>query len=119
MLDMQEVRNTIEELEAGDTNFNNCQKLAILYTVRNNYNAGGYVDKVESELSDILPQYRNYCKVKRAFQLQQVTSDKVIFSMHNVCKEIREFIQTLYSNTDIPEEREELKTMVQGLEGVF
>lgn len=119
MLDMQEVRNTIEELEAGDTNFSNCQKLAALYTVRNNYNVGGYTDKVESELSDILPQYRNYCKVKRAFQLQEATPDKVISSMNIVCKEIQEFIQTLYSNTDLPEEREQLKNMLSILQGAF
>lgn len=35
-----------------------------------------------------------------------------------VCKEVEEFIRTLYSSTDMPIEREYIKKMVNGLQNI-
>lgn len=58
MLDMQQIIDTINELEQSDTTFDNCIKLSSLYIVRDNYPS----DNIENELDDILPQYRNIVK---------------------------------------------------------
>ena len=114
MLNITEINNTITELENGDTTFANCQRLASLYVVRDKFP----VNTVEHELSDILPQYKNYCAVKRKYQLNELTVDAVINSIGGVCKEIQEFIETLYGSTDTPEERERIQQMIQNLQKI-
>ena len=37
MINIDEINETISELEQGDTTFATCQKLAALYTVRDNF----------------------------------------------------------------------------------
>lgn len=108
MLDIEQILDTIKELENSDTTFDNCIKLSALYTVRNNYPT----DEVENELDDILPYYRKYCDIKREYQLGNVDKERVITSMELVCKEIKEFIRTIYSNTDMQEERDLLEKLV-------
>jgi hypothetical protein len=114
MLNIEEINNTIEELENGITSFDSCLKLASLYIVRENYKREDLpygnseirgVTEVEQELNDILPQYTRYCDVKRQFQLKLVEKSSVIHYLELLCGEIREFIETLYSSTDFPEER--------------
>ena len=107
MLELDEINNTIAELENGPTTFDTCMKLASLYTVRNNFKAETVEENaVKKELSDILPHYEAYCDTKRRYQLGQIGKDQVIRSIQTVCKEITEFINTLYSSTDMEEERE-------------
>ena len=110
MLNTDEVNNTIEELENSNTTFENCLKLASLYIVRENYKSANLTgnfneSEVVQELNDILPQYKHYCDVKRRYQLDEVTEQAVLNDMTEVCRELKEFIQVLYSNTDMPEER--------------
>ena len=119
MLDLEMIDNTIEELENGETNFMNCQKLASLYTIKQFYKSLEETQAVESELSDILPQYRKYCEVKRHYQLKEASEAQVLNSLEAVCKEISEFFHTLYSSTDMPEERERLKILIQDLQNIF
>lgn len=116
MLNITEINNTIIELENGDTTFANCQKLASLYIVREKFS--NHVNAVEHELSDILPQYKNYCAVKRKYQLHELTVDAVISSIGGVCKEIQEFIEVLYGSTDTYEERERIQQMIQSLQKI-
>ena len=111
MLELDEINNTIAELENGSTTFDSCIKLAALYTVRDKYRVNQTQDtepetQVKKELSDILPHYEAYCDTKRNYQLGQIGKDQVIRSIQIVCKEITEFINTLYSSTDMEEERE-------------
>lgn len=120
MLDLEMIDNTIEELEQGDTNFATCQKLASLYTVKQFYGKQSEpTQEVEAELSDILPQYRIYCRIKRNYQLGEASETRVLNSLKGVCKEIEEFFQILYRSTDMPEERSQLKTLVQKLFSSF
>lgn len=66
-------------------------------------------------MNDILPMYQEYCSVKREYQLGNIDKIKVINSMKNVCKEIDEFIKSLYSHTDMQEERNLLDKMITDL----
>lgn len=100
-MDIQEIRNTISQLESGETTFDACIKLASLYTVINHIN----VDDVQNELDDILPAYKTFVEVKRKYQLGEVTQDKVLIQFKTVFMEITELIDTMYSSTDSPEER--------------
>lgn len=112
-MNIQEIRDTIIELEKGETTFASCQKLASLYIVRDKFQPTA--NKVESELSDILPQYKEYCSIKRRYQLGEIESGMVVTALQGVCKEITEFIQILYGSTDMPTERELLRQMTTGL----
>ena len=90
MLDFEEINNTIEELENGATTFDNCMKLASLYTVREYGNCTS--DETSKELHDILPMYSMYCTIKRKYQMRELSQDAVIRSVQDVCQEIKEFI---------------------------
>ena len=140
MLDLTLIDNTINELEMSDTNFMNCERLASLYIIKSHFDNYTNVpqdmpqditkaDKdeisleistntetsVQKELFDILPHYNMYCDKKRDYQLGKVGKDIVIQSMHLVCNEISEFLHTLYSSTDMQEERDLIMQMLDNL----
>lgn len=132
-MNIQEVYNTIEQLENDVTTFENCFKLASLYTVRDNYERQESKlnevveqteepiveqDDVEQEYSDILPQYREYIEIKKQYQLGNLSEKALETQIKKVCQEIREFIQTMYSCTDMPIEREHIKNMIGGLQNL-
>lgn len=110
MLNVDEINNTIKELENGSTTFESCNKLASLYIVRDNIKSK---DIVESELQDILPQYRTYCNVKRKYQLHEVTEQAVYTALTLLGKEVKEFYQSLISSADTPKEKEILQEIFQ------
>lgn len=128
MLDLEEINNTIEELENSRTTYENCLKLASLYIVRENINfkekpntdenKAVYNDVVK-EYSDILPAYSDYCESKRKYQMNEIPAKKVLNEMENVCNEIVEFIKTLYSSSDIVEERQYLMKMISQLNNLY
>ena len=107
-MNIEDVRSTIAKLENDETTFENCQKLATLYIIRDNY--------VDKELNDILPQYSKYADIKRKYQLGEVSEKVVEKQIKIVCKEIREFIHSLYTSTDLPVERLCIETMISGLQ---
>lgn len=106
MLNLSEISNTIEELEQGQTTFDTCIKLSALYNVRehlqkrSNGQSEQPQDKVEQELSDILPHYKRYIEVKRDFQLHKVDEETVMEYLSTVCAEINEFLCTMFYSTD-------------------
>lgn len=106
-MDLREITDTIEELENGDTTFDSCIKLSALYNVRDKLKSD-----TEKELNDILPQFRMYVAVKRKYQLRELTKEDLIFAMKSMCRDVEEFISTLYQNTELEEERELIKTML-------
>lgn len=120
-MDLDIISDTIKELESKETTFFNCQNLAYLYIVRDHYNprTAQLVPietlEVQRELSDILPQYKIYKSVKKKYQMSETSKSAVTESMRDVCREITEFIETLISCSDMPEEREQIKTMIYRL----
>lgn len=113
-MNLREITDTIEELENGNTTYDNCIKLSALYTVRDNLKSD-----TEKELNDILPQFRMYVAVKRKYQLKELSKDDLIFAMKSMCRDIEEFIDTLYNNTELPEERELIKVMLENARSVI
>ena len=109
-MNIQEIENTIEELENGSTTYDNCIKLSALYNVRNNIKSD-----TEKELDDILPQFRMYVAVKRKYQLGELKEEDLIFAMKSICRDISEFIETLYNNTELEAERDIIRSMVSDL----
>lgn len=121
MLDIEEIDNTIEELLEGPTTFDNVNKLASLYIVKDHIQnrmetTPDTSENVVDELDDILPAYRKYKEIKKQFQLKEVTKELVISSMKNVCREITEFIYALYGNTECEECRNLILIMIKSLD---
>lgn len=119
-MDMYMIDDTIDELENSDTNFANCDKLAMLYIIKDHYKKyppvlRGLYDEVEEELNDIAPQYKRYCDIKRKYQLKEISKEPVIESMKLLSEEIEQFIKILYSSTDMTEERQILSSTLNKL----
>ena len=120
MLDFNEIRDTISQLENSKTTYDTCSKLADLYIVLDHSENANVQDTksndtVVNELSDILPAYTEYVKVKTNYKLNRGTKDSVLYSMDLLDKEITEFIDILFSSSDMSEERELLKRMLSNL----
>ena len=116
-MDINEIEETIQELENSSTTFNNALKLASLYILRENLKPGlkREIDGVEDELDDILPQYRHYIVVRRNFQLGQTNQTEVLKALTYLCIEIKEFLKALYSGTSSPEEQSILQELYSSL----
>ena len=97
MLNLEEINNTISELEQGETTFDACIKLSALYTVRDKLLTPQ--TEVENELDDILPVYRKYVDVLKAYQMGNSSDSALSDCMQLLCQEIQEFIISLYSST--------------------
>lgn len=111
MLDLSTIEQTIEELEDADTTFFNCSNLASLYIVRDHLKQ----TRLDKELFDIIPAYKRYCKVKKNYQLKEISEDVVNREMQNVCTELNEFIHALYCNTESDLERQLIKETIHQL----
>ena len=129
MLNIDEINNTIMELENSDTTYDTCFKLAALYAVKDYFDRSNAVntdieedtvadDVVISEYQDILPEYRRYLDIKRDYQLGNIAEKAVETQMKKVCDEISEFLHALYTGTDMPIERDYIKSMVGGLQNL-
>lgn len=106
-MNLREIEDTIEELENGDTTYDNCIKLSALYSVRDNLKSD-----TRKELDDVLPLFKMYVAVKTKYQLGELPETSLVMGMHDLCKEIHEFIDTLYKNTEVEGEREHIKQML-------
>ena len=121
-MNLTDIREEIEILEKGDTNYANCSKLADLYIVRDFMESKSKdvkTDEVIEEYSDILPMYADYCDKKRRYEHKEITEDAVIDAMQNVSQEIKEFIQTLYANVDTEKEKDILIQTIADLKTLY
>lgn len=117
-MDINIIDGVIKELEESDVTFENVRELACLYIVRTNLGEDKPVvinNNVEKELNDILPRYRDYCDIKRKYQLNEITEDAVIEAVKRLCLEIQEFIDSLYTSTNFYRERRLLLDMIDNL----
>lgn len=113
---IQEINDLIDELEQGETSLSNIRNLSALYTVKSHLLGTKNYDKTTKELNDILPSYLQYISTKRKFQLHETGEDAVYINMRELCREIKEFIQTLYSGTDTQTERDILKQTIKEIQ---
>ena len=116
-MDIDEIQNEIKTLENDATTFSNVSKLASLYIVneRLQNTLQTKIDSIQRELNDILPAYRKYIGVKREFQLKNADKKALINSTQLVCKELQEFILTLYNNTECEECRNLISKTLKSL----
>lgn len=114
-MDIIAIQEAIESLESAETTPENVAELASLYIVSNSLKETEDEDKVQSELEDILPYYVKYRNIKRRYQLHQALDSEVIQGIKNVCRELQEFIVTLYQHTDMHRERMCIKKMLSSL----
>lgn len=112
MIDLEEIDNTIKELESQKLTFDVCQKLANLHTVRQYYQTD---DEVVEEYNDILPSYQKFCEVKRKYQLSEIPEKFVYEQLELLCSEVSEFLKTLYYNTDTQKERDIIEEMLKNI----
>ena len=114
-MNLEMIEDLITELEQSEMSLSNIRNLSALYTVRNQLlERSETADKVTLELSDILPSYRRYIDSKRSYQMKETTNNEAILSnLKQVCTEIKEFLQTLYSSTDMQEERTMIQKMLK------
>lgn len=121
-MDIQAIQDNIEELENDDTTVNNVKELALLYIVRDNFKKSMEKtgnDSVIEEYTDILPQYHKYLEIKRDYQIGNISERVVEIAIKKVCKEIYEFIHTMYISTDMPKERTYIKNMIENLQSML
>ena len=120
-MELHEVETMIRDLENSDNSFSTARNLASLYIVRSqlqeklNITLKQSDDAVLIELYDVIPSYKKYVEIKRKYQLNEVSDTKVLEELKILCKEIKEFIHTLYISTYNNEERQLLKQLVDDL----
>lgn len=117
-MNIKELNNMIQELENSDQSLSNIRNLSSLYIVRKHLTEST-VDSVTTELDDILPSYIEYVNTKRKYQLHEITEQSVYIKLEQVCKEIKEFLHILYSNTDTAKEREMLRKLITQVKEAF
>ena len=108
----------IQDLENSDLSLSNIRNLSSLYIVKKHLTESK-IDNVTAELNDILPSYLDYVNTKRKYQLHEVTEQAIYLRLEQVCKEIKEFLHILYTNTDTPKEREILKKLITQIREAF
>ena len=119
-MNIADIEAAIVELESGDTTYSNCAKLADLYTVKEHLSGTDVgEDTVVEEYIDILPSYGKYKEVKTKYNNNEVTEDAVIETAKDMSQEIKEFIQTLYSNLDTEAEKQILVRTIAEIKTLY
>lgn len=111
MLNLEEINNTIEELECGDTTFSACSKLASLYIVRDKL-----LDKsvdlvpesnIDEELEDIQSLFVNYMK------------ERTISNLNNLLSTICNMLSELYHTCSDEQEKQEFLVFIKNIDSII
>lgn len=108
----KEIQEQINLLESDVTSLDNVLELAALYIIRDK-SQNAVQNVVMKEMSDILPSYRKYAAVKRAYQEHQAEEDAVSYQLDLLCQEIGEFLMALYGSSCFYKERRKLRKMLE------
>jgi len=117
-MNLKEVNEATKELLNSPLTLSNARNLSALITIQSYMKNAiqSKPDGLEQELNDILPQYKEYCNIKRGYQLGKLSDTDLIVAMRHVCKEIKDFLLLLYENTEIAQERTQLKAMLKEIQ---
>lgn len=119
-MDLSIIEENIRILEESNTTVETVQELSSLYTVYNNLKYKQNPKKSSlQELNDIMPAYDKYCEDRKQSQLGYTNDDAVLHSLKLLCKELQEFIETLYSNTASRKERLAILYLIKELNDKF
>ena len=111
-----EVSKKIKELEEQKLSVDNCIKLSALYNILSQHTETTN-DTIVNELNDILPEYSKYKITKIKYQSGEISKEEVQTEMKKLCKELYEFLEVLYTCSDMKEERDcLLKTLTKAQE---
>ena len=116
-MDLLAIEDAIEALETAETTPETVSELASLYICQSNLKPAlkSVSDAVQTEYDDILPYYLKYRDTKKRYQQNQAIDSEVIHGIKDVCRELKEFIDTLYQHTDMNKERLCIKEMIRTL----
>ena len=131
MISEKELLREIEEYESKQPTYQVCEKLATLYIIHDHlyhaektrsdifktnhsFDSGPKQTEVEEkpERKIILPAYESYIDAKTAYQYGEISIERVLKTFKTLSEEIKDFIKMLYRNTDTPEERQILNTLI-------
>ena len=115
-MDLQAIQDAIEILEHSTTTMENVDELSKLYIVREQLAKSS---KQSNDKPKILPSYDSYIETKRQFQMHQIPEDAVILSIKDVCQELNDLIEVIYSNSDLRRERRCLRDCIIGLNNKY
>lgn len=115
-MNIEIINNMIDELEQSEMSLSNIRNLSALYNVKSHLLGTTKFDKTSKELSDILPSYMQYVQSKRKYQLHEINETVLYNNMKELCREIKEFIQSVYSGTDTQTERDLLKQTLKEIQ---
>lgn len=120
-MNLAKVNKEINELLNSPLTLSNVRNLSALIVVQSYLQNAiqSEPDSLEQELNDILPRYKEYCEIKRDYQLGKIPKDDIIISMRRVCKEVNEFLLSLYENTETAEERTMIKVMLKNTQNAL
>lgn len=118
-MDAVVINELIADLEKSESSLSNIRNLSALYTVRDKLVPQISIDNTRKELDDILPSYIEYVTSKRRSALTLTSDEFVLINMQKLCKEINEFIHTLYTATNSEAERKVIKNLISDLKEAF
>ena len=118
-MDAVVINELIADLEKSESSLSNIRNLSALYIVRDKLTLQTPIDNTRKELDDILPSYIEYVKSKRQSTMTLTANEFVLINMQNLCKEINEFIHSLYTATNSEAERKIIKNLINNLKEAF
>lgn len=72
-------------------------------------------ENIVKEYKDILPRYEYYKNAKIRYQTGEITEQALVVSVNDMCREIYEFCEILYTNADTESEKRQYLSLFQSL----
>lgn len=72
-------------------------------------------EDIVKEYKDILPRYEYYKNAKIRYQTGEITEQALVVSVNDMCREIYEFCEILYTNADTVAEKRQYLSLFQSL----
>lgn len=108
----------LHEMKAREPTSQNMRDVALLeiwLSMNSVPNQVEHLAEAVTQDKPILPAFEKYVEVKRKYQTNDTTKDKVLETLSAVLREIKEFLKMLYRNTDMPEEREKINALINDI----
>lgn len=75
-------------------------------------------EDIVKEYKDILPRYEYYKNAKIRYQTGEITEQALVSSVNDMCREIYEFCEILYTNADTAAEKQQYLSLFQSLSDI-
>lgn len=129
MINFEQIQKEISEHENKPLTAENCKILSSLYIIKEHLNKGANTEpkgvieppivspppKSKDVNDNIFKTYTTYVQTKKDYQVQNVTKEKLLYSLEVFSQELKDFFAKLYRNTDTPEEREIIARLIDNI----